>query len=117
MKNLASVKMNIFTDIKICLAAIGLIDTHFEYNQSIRILLAALTICMHIVALLTTTWFMVFYAYSFEQYAETLPMINAFVFTLAEFCLLLLRRNKMLAMLQELQTIIEKRKFIFRCSV
>lgn len=87
---------------------IGVIDTNARY---LRVFLAVIALAVHLGALLTTGWYLVFYAHFFEQYAEILPMINAFLYSLAELCLLLLHRGMLLEMLQELQTMIDKREF------
>lgn len=109
-------KMLIFSDIKMCLAYIGLLGTEHLYKHQLRIFLVILAISIQISALFSSIWFFIYEAASFEEYAELVPVINGFIYTLTEYLLIMVQSDKLIEIIQNLMAMIEKRMFTIKAE-
>lgn len=101
--------MAIFTDVKKCLVSMGLRQANVANSQQLQLILVITSICVLFSALLSTSWYLLFEAQNFQQYAESLPLVNGYIYATAEFCLFVIERNTMIKLMDNLQSMIRKR--------
>lgn len=101
--------MKIFGDLKRCLSVVGLVEINYFPIRHFRIILAVLAMLVQLYALFTTTWYLIGEADSFEKYAKSFNMLSAYIFCWSIFCIFVVKRGKMVEMLNDLQLRIDKR--------
>lgn len=101
--------MEAFKEVKKFLTFIGLIEIKHKSGQYIRVLLAVLAFTAKFSGVLTTCWYCLFDAKSFDEQAEALPMTDAFIYVLSSYCLFLNGRKTMIRLMQSMQLLILKR--------
>lgn len=101
--------MDIFIEVKKNLNHIGLLEMEQSKKPLLQNMFAALTFAAIFYAAFTTLWYFIFEAENLEQYTESLPMTDAFIYVLTLFCLYLSGRRKMLQLIEALQSIIRQR--------
>lgn len=101
--------MLIFSDIKMSLIYLGLLDSEHLYKQQIRKFLAILAISIQVSALFSSIWFFMYEAASFDEYAAIVPVINGFVYAFTEYILIMTQYEKLIEITQNLSSMIDKR--------